>query len=162
MVVDDGVGVTVLARWCACWSSRGGLCITDGASECQGQAVHFFARLRENVCVCARVWPMAWEYVERPSDLYCDLSSVVCLLPKHDRCIGTRISGQPSLLVFFFYCFRVFFPFVFCFARGGGEIGAANKVMELKGCLGRGYVNYVNTEILKGIRGNFCTMFPSR
>lgn len=31
------------------WSSRaGGLCITDGASECQGQAVHFFA-----VSVCA-------------------------------------------------------------------------------------------------------------
>lgn len=78
--------------------------------------------------------------------------------------IGVLARGYRANLLssFFLYCFRVFFPFVFSFARGGGEIGAANKVMELKGCLVRGYVNYVNTEILKGIRGNFCTIFPSR
>lgn len=35
--------------------SVGGFCITDGASECQGQAVHFFASVCVRVHARARI-----------------------------------------------------------------------------------------------------------
>ena len=89
------------------WSSRaGGLCITDGASECQGQAVHFFA-----VSVCAiQAWERRTCIVIR--------GTVVCSPPKHDRGVlarGYRANLSNSLQFLFFFIIIYFPSLLLCF-----------------------------------------------
>lgn len=111
-------------RWCWCHrfgemvcelvQSRGGLCITDGASECQGQAVHFFARLW--ACVLSGVGARTTSvglvlWFEAPSCVH------------HLSMIGVLARGYRANLLFFFLLLLLFspllLPFVFSFSVFG-------------------------------------------
>lgn len=74
--------------------------------------------LCETVSVCT-IWCGSTYNVRRTCIVI--RGSVVCSPPKHDRCIGTRISGQSSL--FFFLLLLLFspllLPFVFSFSVFG-------------------------------------------
>lgn len=100
MVVDDGALVSTVRWRCVCARALGPvacLCITDGASECQGQAVHFFACLRERVCASpagastynVRGGPVLWVIPDRAPSCICLLSII--------GYIGTRISAHSFL-----------------------------------------------------------------